>query len=108
MSSGRGELEQFINQVLDTENENAVAITIAVTHGAGGFGKTTLAAALCHDDRVAHTFMRGIIWVTLGETPNVQDAIGMLYAALTGNRPGFRNMETRPVRWSHVLRTSSA
>ena len=34
--------------------------------GAGGFGKTTLAAALCHDDDVKLAFGDGILWVTLG------------------------------------------
>jgi hypothetical protein len=46
----------------------AVAITTAVT-GAGGFGKTTLAAALCHDADILEQFDDGILWVTLGQTP---------------------------------------
>ena len=36
--------------------------------GAGGFGKTTLAAKLCHEDYVVPEFVDDILWVTLGET----------------------------------------
>ena len=35
----------------------------------------------------------GVLWVTLGETPNVRDALAKLYAALTGERPGFADAE---------------
>ena len=47
-----------------------VAITTALS-GAGGFGKTTLAAALCHDEDIVQNFDDGILWVTLGQTPDV-------------------------------------
>src|SRR5262249_42068015 len=40
----------------------AAAITTAL-RGAGGFGKTTLALALCHDPDVQATFADGILWV---------------------------------------------
>ncbi len=39
--------------------------------GAGGYGKTTLAIALCHDDRVIDAFDDGILWFALGQHPNV-------------------------------------
>jgi len=69
-----------------------VAITTAL-RGAGGFGKTTLAAAVCHDDRVTDTFDDGILWVTLGQTPNLLNEVIKLYAALTGERPSFVDLE---------------
>ena len=71
---------------------NPVAITTAL-RGAGGFGKTTLAAAICHDDRVIDTFDDGILWVTLGQTPNLLNELIKLHAALTGERPGFVDVE---------------
>jgi len=40
-------IEALLNQVLDSSRENPVAITTAL-RGAGGLGKTTLAAAICH------------------------------------------------------------
>lgn len=42
--------------------------------GAGGFGKTTLAAAFCQDEEINQAFDDGILWTTLGETPDLADA----------------------------------
>ena len=55
---------------LTADRGQPVAITTALT-GAGGFGKTTLATALCHDDDILENFDDGILWVTLGQTPNM-------------------------------------
>jgi predicted ATPase len=57
--------------------------------GAGGYGKTTLATALCHDDRVIEAFDDGVLWTSLGETPRVVDEFARWYQALTGQRPPF-------------------
>lgn len=78
--------------VLDERTGETVAITTSLA-GAGGFGKTTLATALCHDDAVVTAYDDGILWSTLGQTPNVQGELTRLYAALTGERPGFISIE---------------
>jgi len=69
-----------------------VAITTALT-GAGGFGKTTLAAALCRDEEIIENFDDGILWVTLGRTPDVLRELITAYAAVTGERPAFAGVE---------------
>jgi NB-ARC domain/TIR domain/WD domain, G-beta repeat len=51
--------------LLDQKHENPVAITTAI-QGGGGFGKSTLAAALCHDEQIYDAFTDGIVWVDLG------------------------------------------
>ena len=45
-----------------------MAITAAL-RGAGGYGKTTMARAICHNERIQEAFDDGILWVTLGENP---------------------------------------
>jgi WD40 repeat protein len=86
------EFEKLVDALVDSNG--AVAITAAVK-GAGGFGKTTLATALCHDTRVRGAFDDGILWVTLGETPSDADliryALDLCYE-MTGERP---NVETK-------------
>jgi hypothetical protein len=82
------EFEQLIAQLVEEERENPIAITTAL-QGAGGYGKTTLAIALCHDDRVIEAFNDGILWVTLGQSPNVLRDLKKLYEALTGHQPDF-------------------
>jgi WD40 repeat protein len=86
------EYEQLLTFLLGADRRDPVANTTAL-HGAGGFGKTTLAAALCHEEAIVEAFDDGILWVTLGERPNVQDGLTKLFAALTGERPAFRDVE---------------
>ncbi|MEO7117211.1 MAG: TIR domain-containing protein [Caldimonas sp.] len=86
------EFESLRSLVLDPRTGDTIAITTALA-GAGGFGKTTLGAALCHDDDVVAAFDDGILWATLGQSPNVQGELTRLYAALTGERPGFVSIE---------------
>ena len=79
--------------LLDERRENPVAITTAL-QGAGGFGKTTLAKALCHDDDIIDAFTDGILWVELGQqAPDVLGGLTSLYQALTGEQPGFTRVE---------------
>jgi len=87
-----GEFNALRDLLLDADRQNPLAITTALK-GAGGFGKTTLAAALCHDEDVQTAFDDGILWATLGEQPDVLGALTKLYAALTGERPAFVDAE---------------
>ena len=64
-----------------------------VLRGPGGYGKTSLAAALCHVDEVIEAFDDGILWVTLGQTPDLPAELLKLYAAVTGERPGFVDID---------------
>jgi hypothetical protein len=86
------EFEALKNLLLAPDRTQPVAIATALS-GAGGFGKTTLAAALCHDEDILENFDDGILWVTLGQTPDVLGALVTAYAALTGERPGFASIE---------------
>jgi hypothetical protein len=77
------EFAALVDILLDRAHANPVAITTALK-GAGGFGKTTLAIALCHHEDIVVAFDDGILWATLGQKPNVQQELTKLYAALTG------------------------
>lgn len=56
---------------------HAVALTSAVRarpyalHGMGGIGKTVAARALCDDDVVQAAFPDGILWATVGQSPDL-------------------------------------
>jgi len=83
-------IERLVGQLLAETREAPVT---AALHGPGGIGKTTLAVAVCHREEVVSAFDDGILWVTLGQNPNVRDALTKLYAALTGERPAFLDEE---------------
>lgn len=40
--------------------------------GMGGIGKSVLAAALAHDDEIRAAFPDGVIWVPLGQKPELE------------------------------------
>ena len=73
--------------------QDAEPSRLTALRGGGGYGKTTLAAAICHEDAVIEAFDDGILWVTLGQAPNLLNELIKLYAALTGERPGFVDTE---------------
>ncbi|GAB4574671.1 MAG: hypothetical protein Kow0077_22380 [Anaerolineae bacterium] len=60
------EFEPLVRALAVDEPPTAVALTAAL-RGAGGYGKTVLAKALCRDLRVSGAYPDGIYWVTLGE-----------------------------------------
>jgi len=97
------EFEQLISKLLDVEREEPVAITAAL-RGAGGYGKTTLARALCHDERIQEAFDDGILWVTLGENPgNLTPKVIDLIEVLSGERPGFAELQPAVARLTELL-----
>jgi hypothetical protein len=97
------EFDELRTLLLDAEHKDPIAIATSLI-GAGGFGKTTLAAALCHDDDVITAFDDGILWVTLGETPDVLGGLTNLYSALAGEDPGFRTVEQAAQRLADRLK----
>ncbi len=96
------EFEELAGRLLDPEQEEPIAITAALK-GAGGYGKTTLAKALCHDERIQDAFHDGILWVTLGEQPNTMAGLTKLYAALTEERPNFADEEDASTKLAEIL-----
>jgi WD40 repeat protein len=86
------EFDRIRRHLVDSTTDDVAPKTVVI-HGPGGFGKTTLAIAVCHDDKVNTSFFDGILWVTIGERPTGFESLIELYAALTGERPGFVNQE---------------
>jgi WD40 repeat protein len=83
------EFEKIVRAVL--EKKGTVGITAAL-RGAGGYGKTTLARAVCWDLRVREAFPDGVLWVTLGENPSEEEIsvkIGDLFKAIGEEWKGY-------------------
>ena len=82
---------------------NNVAITAAL-RGAGGYGKTTLAKALCHDPRIQAAFPDGTLWTTLGQTPgDLAPHVEDLVKRLSGANSGFNNAEAVFMHFKELL-----
>ena len=97
------EFEELISKLLDQRREEPVAITAAL-RGAGGYGKTTMAKALCHDERIQQGFDDGILWVTLGENPgSLVGKVADLIETLSHERPGFTDTVAAAARLAELL-----
>src|SRR6266852_668317 len=97
------EYEALIEKLLDQRREEPVAITAAL-RGAGGYGKTTMARVLCHDEHVQQAFDDGILWVALGENPgNLVGKVVDLIETLSQKRPGFTGIDAAAARLAELL-----
>ncbi|MFN8418187.1 MAG: TIR domain-containing protein [Anaerolineae bacterium] len=95
-------LEPMAAALLDDERENPKAITTAI-RGAGGYGKTTMARAICHDERIQQAFDDGFLWVTLGETPDLITLVLDLVFALRGERPPVTGLDAAQAELTKAL-----
>jgi hypothetical protein len=97
------EFDRLRTWLLDEVREEPIAITAAL-RGAGGYGKTTLATALCHDEAIQEAFDDGILWVTLGENPG--DLIGRVHdliQTLDETQPKFTGIDSAIARLVELL-----
>ena len=78
-------LDEMADKICNvTLNLECYKVTLIVT-GAGGFGKTTLATALCHHPVIKQQFTDGFIFVELGpQAPDPSIKLSQLYHLLTG------------------------
>jgi ribosomal protein L39E len=97
------EFNELVGRLLNEKQDSAIAITAAL-RGAGGYGKTTLAKALCHNERIQEAFYDGILWVTLGEKPgDLTGRVGDLIEILSGERSGFEGSDAATSRLMELL-----
>ena len=97
------EFNEIVARLLNEKQDSAIAITAAL-RGAGGYGKTTLAKALCHNERIQEAFYDGILWVTIGENPgDLMGRVGDLIEILSGERSGFKSSDAATFRLKELL-----
>ncbi|MEI7825500.1 MAG: TIR domain-containing protein, partial [Chlorobiaceae bacterium] len=81
-----------IKDALLNHQGEPIAITAAL-RGAGGYGKTVLADALCRDEDIRFAFSDGVIRIVIGKDP--QNLIGLIVdiiEKIKGVRPGFQDL----------------
>ncbi|WP_446870852.1 NB-ARC domain-containing protein [Phormidesmis sp. 146-12] len=65
------------------------ALVVRAIAGLGGLGKSVLAAALVLDAEVQMRFADGILWVTLGQNPDLQNLLGDWIRTLDKSRESY-------------------
>jgi WD40 repeat protein len=85
----RPELGGRLIAALSTPGAAEVGLTTGLA-GAGGFGKTTLAAWVCHRPEIRRRYPGGLLWVTVGQEihgADLAEKINDLACALGSRRP---------------------
>jgi hypothetical protein len=96
------EFEALKQKLLDPKGD-AVAISAALK-GAGGYGKTTLAKALAHDEDIQDAYFDGVLWIELGERPkDLLSVVSDLVEVLKGERPGLQNINAAAAKLGESL-----
>jgi WD40 repeat protein len=101
----RDELAAALLTVLTGTGSMPVGLTTAL-EGAGGFGKTTLAAQMCRRPEVAARFPGGLLWATVGEQragADLAGVLGRLCEVLSGDRPGTADPLVAGTRLGELL-----
>jgi WD40 repeat protein len=96
------EFEALKAKLLDVRGD-AVGITAAF-RGAGGYGKTVLSNALCHDIDIQDAYFDGILRVELGErVENLLGLVSDLIKMITSEPEGFNTIDAAASRLSEAL-----
>jgi len=100
----RSELVQAVTHLV-LNHARTVGVTTAL-HGAGGFGKTTLAKQVCLCSDVRDSFPGGLLWITVGEElqgAQLAAAIGDLCHELGDERLSMSEPEQAGFRLGELL-----
>ena len=78
-------LQEISEEILSSEIDNTIHVTVIIT-GMAGFGKSTMATALCYHSSIKKYFSNGFLRITLGPIPKNKIALlSQIYRSLTGN-----------------------
>ena len=69
--------------------ETDQTLVVSAIAGLGGLGKSVLATAIVLDGEVQRRFEDGILWVTLGQNPDLQSCLGDWIRELDKSRDSF-------------------
>ena len=68
----RPEYQQAVrNCLLSTDPKVFGTLVVSAIYGLGGIGKSVLAAKLAHEEAIQARFSDGILWATLGQSPDL-------------------------------------
>lgn len=101
----RPELGDRLIAALTAPVATEVGLTTGLA-GAGGFGKTTLAAWVCHRPEIRRRYPGGLLWVTVGQEihgADLAEKINDLACALCGQRPAISDPDAAGAELGRLL-----
>jgi NB-ARC domain len=68
----RPEIRQWVkSKLIDSSPSRPGTLVVSAIYGLGGVGKSVIASALAHDAEVQGVCADGVLWVTLGQNPDI-------------------------------------
>lgn len=98
------EMREIVEALLSEKTGRRVSLTTAF-RGAGGFGKTTLAKAICHEDEVLACYTDGVLWITIGEGHRGTEELLTGLLEQLGLKPASSDNDFLFGEWKEALRT---
>src|SRR3954451_15046011 len=104
----RSEYEKILEPLCpkDGQASHSVGITTAL-RGAGGFGKTALAQAICFDERIRRHYQDGILWTTMGDNLEPESRLSRILDLIRWwtdkEPPGFKDLEAAGAKLREIL-----
>ncbi len=97
-------LRDVMQPIVDTSPTRKVGM-----HGMGGIGKSILASAVVHDCDIRRSYPDGIIWINLGQEPNLATRLADVCRAL-GDGPStmFADIDSGRSRLSELIASRQA
>ncbi|MEM9770980.1 MAG: NB-ARC domain-containing protein, partial [Cyanobacteria bacterium P01_D01_bin.73] len=74
--------DRIREQLLSNNADQPGTLVVSAIHGLGGIGKSVLAAALGYESEIRDRFPDGILWITLGQQPDLLVNLGDWIRAL--------------------------
>jgi WD40 repeat protein len=106
----RSEYEKVLEALCPKDGTGQASPSVGITtalRGAGGFGKTALAQALCFDERIRRQYPDGILWTTLGENLDPESRLSRILDLIRSwsrtESPGFKGLEAAGVYLRELL-----
>jgi WD40 repeat protein len=98
-------VEQLSSSLLGEDGGISVPAVTVVT-GAGGFGKTTMAAAICRDERIRSAYDDGVLWLQFRPQVTATDVLILLndqIAILDPDGPVFNDVTQASARFRDLI-----
>lgn len=109
----RREYEMVVESLCRESKGDQFGINVGLTsalRGAGGFGKTALAQAVCWNDRVREVYPDGILWTTMGENIDADGRLSRIRELIRWwtreESPAFQTVASAGKRLRELLASS--
>ncbi|MEA2599552.1 MAG: hypothetical protein QOF89_544 [Acidobacteriota bacterium] len=106
----RSEYEKVLEALCPKEGTAQASPSVGITtalRGAGGFGKTALAQAICFDERIRRHYPDGILWTTMGDNLNPESRVSRILDLIRWwtnmEPPGFKDIQVAGSKLREIL-----